>query len=60
MDHAVAVEPVIAAERLEVRVGPDSIQRAVELARQLALDFEVERVALFAPRCVVAVKKWIV
>jgi hypothetical protein len=53
MDHAVAVEPVIAAERPEVRIGPDSIQRAVELARQLALNFEVKRVALFAPRCVV-------
>ena len=59
VDHAVAVEPMVAAERLEVRVGPDAIERAVELARELAFDFEIEGVALFAPRCVVAGQVWV-
>jgi hypothetical protein len=57
--HAVAVEPMVAAERLEVRVGPDAVEGAVEIARQLAFDFEIERVALFAPGRVVAAQIWL-
>jgi hypothetical protein len=59
MHHPVAVEPMVAAERLEVRVRSDAVERAVQFAGQLAFDLEVERVALFAPRRVVAVQVWI-
>ena len=50
---------MVAAERFEVRVGPDAIEGAVELARELAFDLEIEGVALFAPRCVVAGQVWV-
>src|SRR3954451_16047064 len=39
VQHAVADEPVRAG-RLELRVGAVAIKRAVEFARQLALDLE--------------------
>jgi hypothetical protein len=44
VQHAVADEPV-GARRVELRIGSIAIERAVELARQLALDSEVRRVA---------------
>src|SRR3984957_6168122 len=60
MHNPVAVEPMVAAKRLEVRIRSNSVERTIELARQLAFDLEVERVALFPPRCIVAVQVWIV
>jgi hypothetical protein len=52
--HAVAVEPVIRPARPEVRVGPYTVERAVQLMGDLALDLEVVGVALFAPGTIVA------
>src|SRR6266481_5086076 len=45
VQHAVADEPV-RARRLELRVGAVAIERAVELARQLAGHLQKRRVAL--------------
>ena len=49
VQHAVADEPVRAG-RLELRVGAVAIERAVELARQFARDFQERRVAFHRDR----------
>src|SRR5580700_10052448 len=49
MQHAVADEPV-RARRLELRIGPVAIERAVEFARQFADDFQKRRVAFHRNR----------
>src|SRR6185369_5585697 len=50
VQHAVADEPVRAG-RFELRIGAVAVKRAVEFARQLALDFEKRRVAFERDRC---------
>ncbi len=45
VQHAVADEPVRAG-RLELRVGAIAIERAMQLARQFALDLEERRIGL--------------
>ncbi len=49
VQHAVAHEPVC-ARRVELRVGAVAIERAVELARQLAGHLEMRRVAFHRDR----------
>ena len=46
VDHAVAVEPVVAAARRELRIRAVAVERSVQLARQLALDRQIEGLAL--------------
>ena len=53
VQHAVADEPVRAGH-VELRVGAVAIQRAVELARQFAGDFQNRRVTLHRDRPAVA------
>src|ERR1700692_919883 len=49
VEHAVADEPVRSG-RVELRVGAVAIERAVELARQFASDFQKGRVAFHRNR----------
>ena len=49
VQHAVADEPV-RARGFELRIGAVAIERAVEFARQLALNFEERRVAFHRNR----------
>src|SRR4051812_15753120 len=44
VQHAIADKPVRAGG-FELRIGPVAVQRAVQLARQFALDLEKRRVA---------------
>jgi hypothetical protein len=48
--HAVAVEPVVAAGGIELRIGPVADVDAVEVVRDLALDLEVGERQLLARR----------
>src|SRR5216684_1671973 len=47
--HPVAVEPVIAANRGKMRVRADPVEGAAEFLRDLAFDYQVALVTLFAP-----------
>ena len=49
VEHAVADEPV-GAGHIELRVRTVAIERTVQLARQLAFDFQERRVALHRDR----------
>src|SRR5207237_6388999 len=59
VDHAVAVEPVIAAERREGGIGTIAEVGAVQLARNLSRDREVPDLAFSAPGREVALEKGI-
>src|SRR5438128_2079817 len=57
VDHAVAVEPVVAAERLVRRVRTVPVVGAVQVARDLAQHLEVVGLALEAPGGEVALQE---
>jgi hypothetical protein len=56
VQHAVADEPV-RARHLELRIGAVAIERAIEVARQLALNFQEWRIALKRNRCPVGPRR---